>query len=49
MINSQFLKLHFSQLVKAWKISKYNSYSDAQKQNYIKSLEKTNKKGQMSS
>ena len=38
MINSQFLKLHFSQLVKAWKISKYNSYSDAQKQNYHNNL-----------
>lgn len=38
MINPQFLKLHFSQLVKAWKISKYNSYSDAQKQNYHNNL-----------
>lgn len=38
MIESYFLKMHFAQLIRAWKISKYNSYSDEQKQIYHENL-----------
>ena len=38
MIESQFLKLHFSQLVNAWKLSRYNTYSNVQKQIYHEHL-----------
>lgn len=38
-MNSRLVSLHFSQLTKAWNKSKYNVYSDTEKNEYHKSLE----------
>jgi len=38
-MNTRLLDLHFAQLTKAWKRSKYNTYSDSEKENYHKKLQ----------
>lgn len=37
-MDTSFLKMHFSQLVNAWKISQYNTYSNYKKQKYHEQL-----------